>query len=90
MLCAGWCFPGWKPVVPEENLSGFRSATSKGHILFLCKALGLAAPCQEAPPLQKVFKLLWLLVWQTWPAPEKIIICSLPAGHFGTQPDNAA
>lgn len=70
MLCAGLCIPGWKPVVPEENLSAFRSATSKRQILFLWKAVGLAAPCQEASPLQKVFKLLWLLVWQTCPIPE--------------------
>lgn len=71
MLCAGRHFPNQKLVVPEESLSGSRTANSKRQILLLCKSVGLAVPHQEAPSLRNVsFKLLWLQVWQSCPAPE--------------------
>lgn len=93
MLCAGWCFPSWKPVVPEENLSGVYGIIvppPREKKIISVKGYRLGCPMPGGTTSPKGLQAAVAPGLANLPCPWNTIICSLPAGHFGTHSDNAA
>jgi len=90
MLLAARCFPDWKLVEPQENLSRSRTAAFKRQILLLSKSTVLAAPHREAPSLRNVSSCCcgsWLDSPALSPKHDHL---QLSAGRFGTHLGDAA